>query len=162
MKRRDRYIARPDEVTVTRDGESALIEYLEKGIPSTNLTIGPRIQQMTDGDIVDLHNECLRGQALLAASYKHVAVEIPLGSPQIKYEKRSNQWVPRGKVLRCQIEDDENGELVVGIDDQELTLEAFGRMLTTYAGWGMRIEIVPDDAIHRRPTHEVREPNEES
>jgi len=35
-------------------------------------------------------------------------------------------------------------------------------MLTTFAGWGMRIEIVPDDAIHRRPAHEMREPNEES
>ncbi len=162
MKGKVRYIARPDEVTVTRDGESALIRYIEKGIPGTHLTIGPKIRQMTDEEIVELHNEGLRGQALLAASHKHVAVEIPLGSPQIKYEKRSNQWVPRGAVLRCQIGDDENGELVVGIDEHELTLEAFGRMLTTFAGWGMRIEIVPDDAIHRRPAHEMREPNEES
>ena len=35
-------------------------------------------------------------------------------------------------------------------------------MLTTYAGWGMRIEFVPDDQSHRRPTLEVREPDPES
>ena len=34
-------------------------------------------------------------------------------------------------------------------------------MLTMYAGWGMRIEFVPDDQLHRRPTHEVREPDPE-
>jgi hypothetical protein len=34
-------------------------------------------------------------------------------------------------------------------------------MLTTYAGWGMRIEFVPDDQLHRRPTLEVREPDPE-
>ena len=60
-------------------------------------------------------------------------------------------------MLRCLVEDDENGQLVVGIDDQELSLEEFGRMLTTYAGWGMRIEFVPDDQLHRRPALEVRE-----
>jgi hypothetical protein len=158
MKLRERYIARPDEVKVTRDGESALIEYIEQGIPGTHLTVGARIHQMTDEEIVELHNECLREQAQLAAGYKHVAIEVPLGSPQIKYVKPAGQWTPRGGVLRCQIMDDEEGELVVGIDDEELTLEAFGRLLRTYAGWGMRIEFVPEDAVHRRPAHEVREP----
>jgi hypothetical protein len=28
--------------------------------------------------------------------------------------------VPRGGVLRCLVEDDENGQLVVGIDDNQL------------------------------------------
>ncbi len=64
-------------------------------------------------------------------------------------------------MLRCLVEDDENGQLVVGIDDKELSLEEFGRMLTTYAGWGMRIEFVPDDQLHRRPALEVREPDPE-
>ena len=87
---------------------------------------------------------------------------MPLGSPQIKYFARGNQWCPRGRVLRCLVGDDENGQLVVGIDDQELSLEEFGRMLTTYAGWGMRIEFVPDDQLHRRPALEVREPDPEN
>jgi hypothetical protein len=70
---------------------------------------------------------------------------------------RSDQWVPRGGVLRCLIHD-EGLQLVVEIDDQELRLEEFGKLLTTYAGWGMRIEFVPDDDVHRRPALEVREP----
>ena len=53
---------------------------------------------------------------------------------------------------------DEDGQLVVGIDNEQLSLEEFGRMLTTHAGWGMGIEFVPDDRLHRRPAHEVREP----
>ena len=65
-------------------------------------------------------------------------------------------------MLRCLIEDDENGQLVVGVDDRELSLEEFGKLLTTRAGWGMRIEFVPDDRLHRRPVHEVREPRPDS
>jgi hypothetical protein len=64
-------------------------------------------------------------------------------------------------VLRCLIHDDEEHQLVVEIDEQELRLEQFGKLLTTYAGWGMRIEFVREDEVHRRPVHEVREPKPE-
>ena len=158
MKRKERYIVRLDEVILTRGSDFADIEYKEPGVPSTRLQIGPQISGMSDEEIVELFNETLRAQAQLAAEYKHVAVEVPLGSPQIKYFARGHQWVPRGGVLRCLIEDDEDGQLVVGIDNEQLSLEEFGRMLTTHAGWGMRIEFVPDDRLHRRPAHEVREP----
>ena len=50
---------------------------------------------------------------------------------------------------------------MVVIDDKELSLEEFGRMLTTYARWGRRIEFVPEDQLHRRPADEVREPKAE-
>ena len=116
---------------------------------------------MSDEEIVESFNNTLRAQAQRAADYQHVAVEVPLGAPQIKYHAQSDQWVPRAEVLRCFIGDDENGQLVVGIDDQELGLEEFGRLLTTRAGWGMRIEFVPEDELHRRPVHEVREPKAE-
>ena len=157
MKRKERYIARLDEVIITREDDSAVIRYKEEGILTTHLKIGPEIAGMSDGAILELFNDTLRAQAQLAAEYKHVAVEVPLGSPQIRYAARSEQWVPRGGVLRCRVEDDENGQLVVGIDDKELSLEEFGRMLTTYAGWGMRIEFVPEDQLHRRPALEMRE-----
>lgn len=162
MKRKEQYIARLDEVTITREGDSAVIRYKEEGIMTTHLKIGPEIVNMSDEAILELFNDTLRAQAQLAAEYKHVAVEVPLGSPQIKYSARADQWSPRGAVLRCLVEDDENGRLVVGIDDQELRLEEFGRMVTTYAGWGMRIEFVPDDQLHRRPALEVREPDPEN
>jgi hypothetical protein len=161
MKRKERYIVRLDEVNITSEGESAIIEYKEAGVPTTHLTIGPEIAGMSDEAILELFNDTLRAQAQLAAQYKHVAVEVPLGSPQIKHFARGDQWVPRGDVLRCLIEDDENGQLVVVIDDQELSLAQFGRMLVTHAGWGMRIEFMPDDRMHWRPALEVREPKPE-
>jgi hypothetical protein len=157
MKRKERYIARVDELKITREGDYAFIEYKEEGVPTTRLQIGPEIAGMSDEQIVELHNECLRAQAKRAAEYKHVAVEVPLGSAQIEYRARSDQWVPRGSVLRCLIRD-EGLQLVVDVDEQELQLEQFGKLLTTYAGWGMRIEFVPEDEVHRRPVLEVREP----
>jgi len=162
MKRKQRYVVRLDEGVVTRNGEEAIIRYREEGISTTHLTIGPKIVGMSDADIVERFNEGLREQARRAAEYRHVAVEVPLGSPQLDYHPASAQWAPRGGVLRCQIGDDENGNLVVEIDDREFTLQEFGKMLVTYAGWGMRIEFVPDDAVHRRPAHEVREPSDDS
>ena len=160
MKRKQRYIVRLDEVIIRREGESAVIDYQEDGVPGTHFKIGPELASMSNEQVVELFNDILRTEAQVAAGHKHVAVEVPLNSPQVRYSKRSDQWVPRGGVLRCLIEDEE-GRLVVGIDDHELSLEESGRLLTTYAGWGMRIEFVPDDEIHRRPTHEVREPKPE-
>ena len=162
MKPKERYIARLEEVTITREGDYAVIEYKEEGIPSTHLQIGPEIAGMSDEEIVDLYNECLRAEAKRAAEYKHVAVEVPLDSAQIEYVARCDQWVPRGSVLRCLIEDSEHHQLVVKIDERELQLEQFGKLLTTYAGWGMRIEFVPEDEVHRRPVLEVREPEPET
>jgi hypothetical protein len=84
---------------------------------------------------------------------------VPLNSPQIEYRERADQWVPRGSVLRCLISD-EDRQAVIEIDGRELSIEEFGRMLTTYSGWGMRIEFVPEDEVHRRPALEVREPKD--
>jgi hypothetical protein len=161
MKRKERYIARLDEVKIIREGDYAFIEYKEEGVPTTGLQIGPQIAGMSDEEIVELHNETLRAQAKRAAEYKHVAVEVPLGSAQIEYHARSDQWVPRGSVLRCLIHDNDL-QLVVDVDEQELQLEQFGKLLTTYAGWGMRIEFVPEDEVHRRPILKVREPELET
>ena len=116
---------------------------------------------MSDGEILELHNQGLPNDARQTAEYKQVAVEVPLGSAQIEYFARADQWVPRGGVLRCLIQDDEHGQLVVKIDEQALPLKQFGKLLATYAGWGMRIEFVPEDEVHRRPVLEVREPTPE-
>lgn len=53
-----------------------------------------------------------------------------------------------------------DGEPVIHIDDHELSWREFGRLLTTHAGWGMRIVFVPDDEVHETPQIEVREPEE--
>ena len=160
MRRKEQYIVRLDEVIITREGDAAHIQYKEPDVPSTHLQIGPAMSGMSDEEIVELFNDTLRRTQ--RHFHRHMRVEVPLGSPQIKYFARGYQWCPRGGVLRCLVEDDENGQLVVGIDDQELSLQEFGRMPTTYAGWGMRIEFVPDDQLYRRPALEVREPDPEN
>jgi hypothetical protein len=157
MKRKARYIARLDEVTITRENDTAIIAYKDEGIMATHLSIGPDLKDMSDQEILDLFNDTLIAQAQLAAQHKHVAVEIPLGSTQIEYFAAGDQWTPRGHVLRCLISD-EDGQAVIQVDDQELRLEEFSKLLTTYSGWGMRIEFVPEEEIHRRPALEVREP----
>ena len=160
MKGKVRYIARLPDVIVTRDGDFARIEYKEGNIAASLLKIGPEIREMSDSEIVELHNEGLRNDARQTAEYKQVAVEVPLGSAQIEYFARCDQWVPRGRVLRCLIQDDEHGRLVVKVDEQDLRLRQFGKLLTAYEGWGMRIEFVPEEEIHRRPLLEVREPKD--
>ena len=162
MNHKVRYIVSPNEVTIARIGDYARIEYKEEGIAVTHLQIGPEIADMSDGEILKAYNECLRNEAKLAAERKHVAIEVPLGSAQIEYFAQCDQWVPRGGVLRCVIEDDEHGQVIVKIDEQELRLKQFGKLLTTYAGSGMRIEFVPEDEVHRRPVCEVREPDQKS
>jgi hypothetical protein len=161
MKGKVRYIARLPEVIVTRDGDFARIEYKEGDIAASLLKIGPEIREMSDSEIVELHNETLRDKARRASEYKQVAVEMPLGSAQIEYFARCDQWVPRGTVLRCLIRDSLQGQLLIRVDEQDLRLKQFGKLLSTYEGWGMRIEFVPQEEVHRRPAVEVREPTTE-
>jgi len=158
MNGKARYIARLPEVIVTRDGDYARIEYKEGDIAATVLKIGPEIREMSDSEIVELHNEGLREKAAQASEYKQLAVEVPVGSAQIEYFARCDQWVPRGSVLRCLIRDGLHGQLLIRVDEQDLRLKQFGKLLTTYEGWGMRIEFVPQEEVHRRPEVEVREP----
>jgi len=102
---------------------------------------------MTDAAILELFNDVIEAQEKLASKYDDTLIEIPPGKPQIRYSEGSDQWVPRGDVLRCHLDDDEAGELVVHVDDQELSLRDFGRLLRTFAGWGMRIAFVPEDRV---------------
>ena len=162
MRMKKPYIATLDQVIISRDGEYGIIEYVEINVSPTHLKIGPEIQGMTDKEILDCHNRILQTQQQMALEYEHVAVEIPEGRPQIKYFAPGDQWTPRGDVLRCVIEDSgADGEAVIHIDDRELSLADFGRLLTTYAGWGMRIIFVPDDRIYEEPEIEIRERDDE-
>ena len=62
-----------------------------------------------------------------------------------------------GNVLRCAIDEDPTGQLVIQIDDRRLELEEFGCLLTSFMGSGVRMEVVPKHAIDRRPELQVRE-----
>ena len=155
-------VARLDEVLISREGDTAVITYKDKTIATVNLRIGPGLGKMSDQEILDVHNDIIHAQRKMAANYENVVIEIPERSPQIEYSRRCDQWVPRGDVVRCEISDGgPDGEATVIIDDRELSLREFGRLLTTRAGWGIRIAFVPDDRLCENPRIEVREPTEE-
>ena len=142
---------------ISRDGEDAIIEFIDDTVATTHLKLGAEVVEMTDQAIPDQYNAAIRAQQKMAAEYEHLAVEVPPGSPQIKYSKAGYKWLPRGDVLRCLI-DEVDGEAIIQIDDRELSTQEFGRLLTTYAGWGMRLVFVPEDEIDKPPQIEVREP----
>jgi len=148
-----------DEVRITREGDAAIIENADPLVSAMQLRIGPQVIQMTDVEILSVFNDVMASQEQALREYDNTLVEIPVGKSQVKFEERSNQWVPEGDVLRCYIEDNEQGEAVIWIDDQELSLRDFGRMLTVHAGWGMRIAFVPEELVAEEPRIEVREPD---
>jgi hypothetical protein len=150
-----------DDVRISREGWEAIIEFRDANTATTHLTLGPDIEQMTDQQILDQFNQTVASTKQMAAGYEHVAIEIPPGRPQVEYFEPGDQWTPRGHVLRCVIDDGgPDGEAVVLIDDREFSLAEFGKLLCTYAGWGMRITFVPEDALDQQPPSQVREPDE--
>ena len=143
------------EVKITRDGECADFKYKDPGMGGgMNLKVGKNIRTMSDRDLVELHNDIVRERLALRARHKHVAVEIE-GRPQVEYSKKCSQWVPRGDVLRCVITSRDVREPIIEIDEKELSLKEFGRMLLTYEGWGMRIVFVPEHELHKTPKIKV-------
>jgi hypothetical protein len=159
MRKRRPAVASIDQVSITRDGYDAVIEFTDPTIATTYFRVGPSLCGMSDQDVLDAFNAVLEADA--AEPYEHVAVEIPPGRPQICYFPPGEQWAPRGGVLRCMVDDGgDGGEAVIYIDDQPLSLAEFGRLLCTYSGWGMRITFVPEDALGEEPNIEVREPED--
>ena len=148
-----------DQVRITREGNDAIVDYADAGISGTRLTIGPDIATMTDREIVDVFNGILAAQEQLLAAWNKTVTEEPPGEKQIDYHEESDQWVPRGDALRCIIDDGgPDGEVTIHIDDKELSLAEFGRMLRVHAGWGMRITFVPEEVISENPKVEIRKP----
>ena len=74
---------------------------------------------MTDEQILLLFNRVIAAQLRHCDELdKYVAVEIPVGSPQVeRFPGTVTEWVPRGGVPRCIIED---GDLpVIHVGDRE-------------------------------------------
>jgi hypothetical protein len=145
-----------DQVRITREGNDAIIDHADANLSRARIT---GIATMTDADIVDMYNQILDSQWALLEAWDKTVVEEPPGEKQIDYHENSDQWVPRADVLRCIIDDGgPNGEVVIQIDDQELSLAEFGRLLSVHAGWGMRIAFVPEEFVTENPTVKVRKP----
>jgi hypothetical protein len=159
------HVASPDEIRITRDGDAAIIEYADSNVATTNFVIGKKkLDKMTDAQILRMWNRHIRTRDEFMAEYEHVCVEVPLGKPQVRYEERADQWVPRGDVLRTQVlgamGDQDLDEEFITIDNRDFTIREFVRMVSTFGGWGMRIAFVPDDELHEEPEIVVKEPEE--
>jgi hypothetical protein len=154
--------ASPDEIKITRDGDTAIITYADSNVATTNLTIGrEKLAAMTDEEVRALWNDHIEARDALMKEHEHVAVEVPPGRPQLEYYERGDQWVPRGDVVRCVVMGsvgDNPNEPFLSIDDRDFTPREFAKMVSTLGGWGMRITFVPDDELHDEPVVEVREP----
>jgi hypothetical protein len=149
-----------DAVEIERRGDTAVLRPHDPGVAVTHLRLGPQLARMSDDEILACFNAMIAAQERLAKDRPYVATEVPPGRPQIRYCPDLDQWVPRGGVVRCLVDSDEGGQAVISVDGRELSLAEFGRLIATYAGWGMRIEFTPEDATERRPRLEVRDPIE--
>ena len=152
--------ASPDEVRITREGDTAVIEYADPSIRTVHLRLDLALVAMTDAEVLDRFNAMLEAQAERASSVDRTLVEVPPGRPQIAYFERGDQWTPRGEVLRCHIETDADRGTLVLIDNVELDMVALGRLLATFAGFGMRIAFVDEDEVAEEPEIVVKEPDD--
>jgi hypothetical protein len=147
-----------DQVRIAREGHDAIVDHADMNVSGARVAIGPRIASTSDADIVEMYNEILDAQWVLLEEWDKTVVEEPPGEKQIDYHRDSDQWVPRGDVLRCIIDDaGPDGEVTICIDDKELSLAEFGRLLRVHTGWGMRIAFVPDEFVTENPTVKIRE-----
>ena len=163
MRKRKPIRALLDQVRITRDENDAIIEYADPEISGTRFTIGPQIKSMTDREIVDLFNDLTDAlKTLPLPGWNKTVIEVQPGKKQIEYHGKSDQWIPRGDLLRCIIDDDgTEGEVTIHIDKEELSLRDFGRLLSVYAGWGMRIAFVPEEYVTENPKVEIGDPKKD-
>ncbi len=158
MRPKRPHIATLDQIRIRRTSEGAVIEYLDPAILPVVISVGPDADRLSDAELLDHHNTHLREAEALTKGRQHVVVEIPPGRRQIEYSLSSGQWVPRGGVLRCLIDENPSDrQPVIHVDDHELSWQDFGRLLLTYAGWGVRVTFVPDDQTIETAVVEVRD-----
>lgn len=161
MRKRRPTVASLEEVTIRREGDEAIIDFRDPGIASTHFRLGPSVHRLSDRQILNRFNKVVAAEQEAATNREYVALEIPPGHEQVRYYAHADQWAPRGGVLRCVVDDSgPDGELVAHIDDHALPLRDFGRMLCTYAGWGMRIVFVPEEELGCEPQIAHGDPQE--
>lgn len=146
-----------DEVRIERDGAYAVITFADESVGRTQLKLGPEVQKMSDAEILERFNEIVTAMEARVNGWDKTVVEIPPGKPQIEHFASTQQWIPVGDVLRCIIDESDDGEPTIWIDDKALSWAEFGRMLLAHNGWGMRIAFVPEEWVHEQPKIEVRE-----
>ena len=69
-----------EQVRITRDGPTAVIEYADPAYSGVNLTIGDHVAQMSDQQVVDVLNDVLAAQAQSLREWDNTVTEIPSAS----------------------------------------------------------------------------------
>ena len=59
MRLKRPYIASLEQVRISREGDTAVIEYVEPGFWTTHFKLGPEVREMTDQEILDTFNDHL-------------------------------------------------------------------------------------------------------
>jgi hypothetical protein len=141
-----------DEVTIDRSHGGVVIEDHDPTVPPISVIFEFPVDHMTDEEVLEAFNDRLRAVAARRLADPYFAEEVPPGREQIEYDAECDQWIPRGSVLRCLISDGgPDYETSIWIDDHELSLTEFGRLLLVHNGWGMRITFVPNDELDFEP-----------
>jgi hypothetical protein len=142
------------DVTIRRDGDYAHVDFIDPNYASRSIGIGPEVAQMSDEEILRLHNDMVIAEKRSIAQSR--PGEMQKGLPQIKFDKRYRQWFPQGEVLRCELASgSSHDELIVEIDDKKLSWDEFGDMLKPYMGWGMRVVFVHPEQLTDPPQPEI-------
>jgi hypothetical protein len=144
------------EIGIKRQNEPATPAPRDPNLAVSHLQGVPELAETRDKNILPFSSTSIAAQEQFADEHEYIATEIPPGEPQIRYYPKTRQWLSRGEVIRCVLKD-VNGRVVICSDDNELSLDDLGTLLLTYAGWGMRIEFMPDDAIEERPPVEIND-----
>jgi hypothetical protein len=149
-----------DQVRISREDEYAIIEHADPAYRTVHLKLGPEIGTLTDREILEVFNRVIAVQEASVADPANRPIEIPRGRPQIEWLEDCQQWSARGDVLKCEVADDEDGNLVIYVEDHELDAEAFLQLIRPFAGWGMRITFMDESEIHDEPEVIVRDPDD--
>jgi len=153
VARQRRKVAFAKEVTIKRDGNTAVIDFIDQSFGGTNLTIGPKIKDMSDADILRLYNEIvLQQQRLIKESQP---TEMQGGLPQIGIDSYYKDLTTHSQTLRCELTSDSIDDLVVEIDDRKLSWEEFGKLISPYRGWAMRIQFLPSEQLLNPPESKI-------
>ena len=78
-------VASLEEVTISREADAAIIADKEPvRDQALQCMLGPELHRLTDLEILDRFNDSISATEARAASYHHIAVEIPSGRQQIE------------------------------------------------------------------------------
>jgi hypothetical protein len=90
-KLRHPHIVSPDEVKITRDGDTVVFEYADPGVATTHLTmeVVGKLATMTDADLLTYWNEQIAATDQFIRMQKPITLtEIPVGKPQVEYSEK--------------------------------------------------------------------------